>query len=647
MQIAKGFKEEELSPEEIRQLRNLSRLVRGDILRMTRLAQGGYPGGSFSSADLFVTLLASASVSPESPENSKRDRIVVSHGHTASAFYSALGRFDFFDLDDAVALYRKAGSIFDAHLERAVPGVEWSSGIAGQGLSASCGFALSARLKGLKPNIFVVMSDGEQQKGQIAEARRIAKKYRLNNITAIVDANNAQYAGRTAEVMPQNIKYEYIADGWDVIEISGHDHNEVYKALRRAIQIQSAPVLVLAHTVVGQGVSFMDGQSEYHSRTLTDEEYVEAMRELRVEPDLGEAADYRSAFGDYDLDLGDDAPGFCAAETGTALTYEPGDVLDTRTAFGRALADVAERNKGQDKCPVAVIDCGLASSVRTVEFAQKNRGSFFQFGIQEHATATVAGAMSVDGVLTVWADRGAFGLSQAYSQLKANDINRAHLKVVATHLGLDAARDGKAYQCLDYLALTSSLFGFRAVFPADANQTDRAFRYIARQPGNWVLGLGRSEVPVITDLAGRAFFGEGYEFEYGKVDLIRPGDHGVLITTGQMLSKAIEAWDVLNGDGLAPMLLHAACPKALEEGDDPVLVSALRKGRVVTYEDHCVKTGLGSLVANCIAQRGISCRLLKVGVERQGLSGEAEDVYRMMGLGVDRLVERSRKFLKR
>lgn len=647
MQIAKGFKEEELSPEEIRQLRNLSRLVRGDVLRMTRLALADHPGGSFSSTDLFVTLLASAGVAPDTPENPKRDRVVVSHVHTAAAFYSALGRLDFFDLDDAVALFRKAGSIFDALLERAVPGVEWASGIAGQGLSAACGFALSARVKGLKPNIFVVMSDGEQQKGQIAEARRIAKKYRLNNITALVDANNAQFSGRTSEVMPQNIKYEYIADGWDVIEISGHDHNEIYKALRRAIQIQSAPVLILAHTVVGQGVSFMEGQTEYNSRILTDDEYAEAMRELRVEPDLAEAADYRSAFGDFDLDLGDDATGFCAPETGSPFHYEPGKTVGNAEAFGRALVDVADRNKGQDRCPLAVLDCGLAASMHTLEFAQKHKSSFFQFGIQEHAVATVAGAMSVDGVVTVWADRGAFGLSQAYSQLKSNDLNRTHVKVVATHLGLDAARDGKSYQCLDYLALTSSLFGFKAVFPADANQTDRAFRYLLEQPGNWLLGLGCSSVPIVEDEGGKALFGEDYTFQYGKVDLVRPGEHGVLITTGQLLPSAIEAWSLLREEGLAPTLLHAASPKALEDGEDPTLLAALRKGRVVTYEDHCVKTGLGSHVANCIAQRGISCRLLKVGIERQGLSGDPEDVYRMMGLGVDRLVERARKFFKR
>ncbi|MBI5017073.1 MAG: transketolase [Deltaproteobacteria bacterium] len=647
MQIAKGFKEEELSAEEIRHLRNLSRLVRGDVLRMTQLAGGGHPGGSFSSVDLFVTLLASVNVSPELRDNPRRDRVVVSHGHTASAYYATLGRFDFFDLDDAVSLFRKAGSIFGGHVERTVPGVEWTTGCAGQGLAAGCGFALAARMKGLKPNVFVVMSDGEQQKGQVAEARRVAKKYRLNGITVLVDANNAQYAGRTSDILPQNVKYEYIADGWDVIEINGHDHNDVYKALRRAIQIQSAPVLVLAHTVAGHGVSFMENQTEYHSRCLSDEEYQEAMRELRIDADLAESADYRSAFDDFDLDVSEEATGHPVPEVGGPFSYGAGEKVENRSAVGRALADVADRNRGGDRCPIAVVDCGLAAAVRTVEFAQKNRGAFFQLGLQEHAAAVVAGAMSVEGVLTIWADYGAFGLSGAYDQLRMDDINRTHLKVFATHLGLDGGGDGRSHQCVDYLGLISSLFGVRAIFPADPNQADRAFRFMVQQPGNWVLGVGRSPLSVVLGDAGEPFFGGEYEFAYGRSDLVRRGEHGVILTTGEMLGRAVEAWDALRGEGLEPAVLHVACPKALEESEDPVLLQALRKGRVVTYEDHSVHSGLGAQVANYIARRGISCRLLKIGVERYGCSGAPDEVYRAMGLGVERLVERARKFLKR
>ncbi len=647
MQIPKGFREEELVVEQIRHLRNLSRLVRGDALRMLRLANTGSTGGALSSADLLVTLLASANLRPGLVDDPRRDRIVVSHGHVAPAVYGALGRLDFFDLDDAVGLYRKAGSVFAGDLERAVPGVEWTPGTLGGGLAAACGFSLAGRLRGLKYNVFAVMSDGEQQKGQVAEARRFAKRYRLNNLTAIVDANGAQGAGRGPETLSQNLKFEYIADGWDVIEISGHDHGEIYKALRRAIQIQSAPVLILAHTHLGAGVSFMEQEAEFRGRPPTEAEYREALRELKLDADLAEAEDYRAAFGDFDLDLGEPELETLPVVVGEPRLYPAGVEVPALEPLAAVLADVARGNRGAGATPVAVVDCAGPGAGATELFARENRDQYFHCGVQDQAAATVAGALSLEGVATVLVDAGAFVLDGAYPQLRLNDLNGTHLKILATHLGLDAGDHGTALQCLDYLSVVENLYGFRAVFPADANHADRVVRFVLGQPGNWVVGVGASPTAVVTDLDGRPFFGEGYEFEYGRVDLVRPGDHGVILTTGPMLGAALRLWEALRDRGLEPSVLHVSCPKALESSEDPVLLQCLRKGRVITYEDHNVHTGLGSRVANFIALRGISCRLLKVGAERYGLAGEPREVYRRLGLDPETLVPRLAKFLKR
>lgn len=647
MHIAKGFREEELTTEQIRYLRTLSRTVRGDVLRMIRLANSGHPAGSLSSVDLYVTLLASAALRPAQADDPRRDRIVVGHAHSAPAFYGTLGRLDFFDLDDAVALFRKAGSIFEGNLDRTVPGVEWTGGQLGLGLSAACGFALAARLNNLKYNVFVAMSDGEQLKGQVAEARRLAKRYRLNNITAIVDFNGGQGVSRASELTPQHVKFEYIADGWDVIEISGHDHNEIYKALRRGIQIQSAPVLVLAHTTAGSGVSFMERNPEYHERALTEEEYQEALRELRLDGDLTEAADYRDAFGEFDLDIAEEVGRVPVPVVGDPITYPAGSELETWKAFGEALRDVGERNRGDGACPIAVVDTSLPGTVGTDAFARENRENYFSFGVQDQAAATASGAMSLEEIVTVCVGKGVFGLDGAYNQLRLNDLNRTHVKVVLTHLGLDAGEDGKALQCIDYLSLLDSLFGFRAVFPADANHADRAFRYILGQPGNWALGLGGKATPIITDAEGKPFFGGEYEFRFGAVDLVRPGDHGVILVTGQMLCHALQVWEALLERGMEPSVLHVSSPKTLDGSEDPVLLQCLRKGRVITYEDHNVHTGLGSRVANYIAARGISCRLLKMGVERYGVSGSPAEVRRRLGLDPEALVAKALKFLKR
>lgn len=647
MHLGKGFREEELAGPAIRHLQRLARQVRGDVLRMSQLAGGRPVGGALSMVDMLVTLAAAADIDPSDPQNPKRDRIVVAHEEGAPTFYATLGRMDFFDLDDAVCLYRKAGSIFEGKLDRSVPGVEWCCGGPGQGLSAACGLALAARWNGHKPNIFVVMSDDEQQSGQVAEARRFAKKYRLNNITALIDGANLQVAGKTSEIMPQNLKYEYIADGWDVIEINGHDPAELYQAVRRASQIQSTPVLVLANTAMGAGVSFIENQVEFLSRGLTPDEFEEAMRELGESSDLSEAADYRSAFGDFDIEFEAETPRYYEVRTGGNHTYTAKERLTNIQAFGNALAEVGELNRQGDN-PLVVFDCAHAQSLALTTFAHKNHDRFLQCGLGIHAAASVASAMSGEGVASILVDYGVRSLDEVYNQLRLADVNRANLKIVATHLGLDAGSDGKSFHCLDYMGLAANLHGFKLILPADPNQTDRAFRYILRQPGNWILGLGRSETPVITGPKGSSpLFGGNYEFDYGQIVPVRPGENGVLLTTGQMLPKAIEAWAILNREHLAPALLHVSAPLALDDSENPELQKWLRKGRVITYEDHNVATGLGSRVAGIIARKGISSRLLTLGVNRYALSGDSEDLYRWMGLGVEALVEKARKFLKK
>lgn len=646
MQLAKGFKDEELPTQAVRGIRKLSRQVRGDILKMTRLAGGGAVGGALSVVEVLVTLVASADLDPLDPDNPKRDRLVVSHEHATPAYYATLGRMDFFDLDDAVCLYKRAGSIFEGRPDRKVPGVEWCCGVPGQGLSAACGLSLAARWTGYKPNIFVVMSDEEQQCGQVAEARRFAKKYRLNNITAIIDANNVQSAGKTSEVMPQNLKYEYIADGWDVIEINGHDPAELYQAVRRASQIQSTPVLVLANTNMGSGVSFIENQAEFYTRGVTAAEFEEAMKELGESADLAEGYDYRSTFGDFDFEVDKEEPRYLNFETGKPHSYGLKERLGNTTAFGNALADIGQISKAADQ-PLVVFDCGHSQNIDMSAFVGKYGDKFIQAGLGNHAAATIAAAMSADGIAVVMVDFGVQALAEVYNQLRMADINNANLKVVATRIGLDAGAEGKAMHSVDYAGLAANLFGFKLLVPADPNQTDRALRFMMAEPGNWIMGIGATETPVLNDGAGKAIFGGDYKFEYGKVDVLRHGEHGVIITSGQMVSKAIEAWAILNKDGMAPTLLNVSCPFALDEVESPEFLKALRSGRVITYEDHNVRTGLGSRVAQVIAKRGVSCRLLTMGVDRYSLSGAPEDLYKWMGIDVESFVEKARKFLKR
>ena len=223
MGIKKGFDREKLAREDIEFLKSFAKKCRGDIIRMTTLSASGHPGGSMSSIDIYSVLYGLCDVDPANPYKPERDRIVVSHGHTSPGVYSALGNYGFFDVNYAVLTFRTAGYQFEGHIAKSVPGVEWDTGNLGQGLSAACGFALSSRLHNFNNQVYCLMGDGEQTKGQIGEARRFAVKYKLNNLTVIIDKNGLQIGGKTTDIMPNNIAENFKADGFHVIEINGHD----------------------------------------------------------------------------------------------------------------------------------------------------------------------------------------------------------------------------------------------------------------------------------------------------------------------------------------------------------------------------------------------------------------------------------------
>ncbi len=649
MVIGKGFKEEELSGHGVREIRGLARQVRADVLKMAQVAGKTPVGGALSVVETLLTVILGSDIDPADPANPKRDRIVVSHENAVMAYYSALGRLDFFDLDDAIGLYGKAGSIFEGRLDRAVPGVEWGATQGGQGIAVACGLALAARWKGNKPNVFVLMSDEEQQRGEIGEARRFAKKYRLNNITAIIDANNAQVAGKTSEVMPQNIKYEYIADGWDVIEINGHDPAELYQAIRRASQIQSTPVLVIANTTVGAGVSFMENQLEFMNRPLGEEEFSEAVRELGESPDLAEALDYRTAFGDFEFDYLVSEQEEGDLDVGDPKTYRAGDSLSNIDAMGEALASVGDSTAATGRAALAVFDCAHAPRTGLLPFAQRHHERFLQCGLSGRAAVTVASSMSIEGVSALVTDYGVYAIGDVFAQLRNADQNRSGVKIVATHLGVDAGAEGKSLHCIDYIGSVANLPGFNLILPADPNETDRALRFMLNAPGNWIMGVNSTQAPVILNGEGEPVFAGAYQFEYGKSISVRPGEGGVILSTGHMLPRALRLWELLEGEGMAPELIHVPCPLAVDREDveDEPLLRALRKGRVIILEDHIKTTGLGARIANVVAKRGISCRLLGLGLTRYSFSGDPSELLRLAGLEPEKVAPQAKKFLKR
>ena len=623
------FFNHEITEEEIKELKELSRLCRGDILKMTTLAGCGHPGGSMSSIDIYLTLLKFANLNPDNIEDLNRDRIVISHGHISPCAYSALGRMEFFPIDEAIAYFRKAESIFEGHVERDIPGIEWTTGNLGQGLSAACGFAVASKVLGIQNHIFVLMGDGEQQKGQISEARRFATKFNLTNITVLIDYNRLQISGEIFDVMPQDIKANYESDGWEVLYINGHDFKEIFDAIKYSVNKKDKPVAIIARTVMGKGVSFMENKEKYHGSALSEDQLVDALKELNIENDLNKYKEMRKNFKRKtykeikypEIEI----------NTGKPKDYEKNVLTDNRSAFGNALLDLADLNKGK----FVVYDCDLTGSVKTKSFGDKYPENFFQSGIQEHNTATMAGATSLFPVISIFADFGVFGVDETYNQHRLNDINHTNLKLVCTHIGLNVGEDGKTHHCIDYIGIFSNLYGYKLIIPADPNQTDRAFRYMVKEKGNFFLGMGRAKTPVIIDDNGNPIFAGDYKFEYGKADLLRDGDKGAIITYGSLIPRAIKAWEILKEKGILVKVYNMSTPKDI---DTKMLKDSANTGLIITYEDHNVYTGIGTIIAKELFKNNIQTKLINLGIENYAYSGIPDEIYDCAGLSVERLV---------
>lgn len=264
--------------------------ARIDALNMVYRAQSGHIGGSFSMMDMLTVLYDQVmNIDPKQPHWEKRDRFVLSKGHCTPALYSVLANKGYFPKED-LAGFRNADSYLSGHAEINIPGVDMSTGSLGQGLSVACGMALAAKLDNQDYRVYSIHGDGELQEGMIWEAAMTAAKFELDNLVAIIDNNRLQLDGTVEEMMPSlyPLKEKLEAFGWHVLVCDGHDFAELCTAFEEAKTVKNKPVAIIAQTVKGKGVSFMENDGSWHGSVPTEEQYQIALRELNWQLQNGE-----------------------------------------------------------------------------------------------------------------------------------------------------------------------------------------------------------------------------------------------------------------------------------------------------------------------------------------------------------------------
>lgn len=600
----RGCKRDALDQGSKLQLEAFVAKAKYDAIRMVQSAGSGHIGGSLSSAECLALALLCT-------DEHAGDRVIVSHGHIAPIYYSLLGNMGYFDPEMAIAGLRKGG-VFEGHPSLKVPGVRWCSGMLGQGLSVGAGFALAQKCKGKNGRVVVLMGDGEQNKGQILEAARFAAKYQLDNLYCIVDWNRLQASGETEDVMPQNLEKLFVASGCSVEVIDGHDLDDIYNALRNK---SDCPKVILAKTIMSNGVKEVENDYHFHG-ALPPAQILD-----RALGTLCRIAENAPVFAQH-IPVQEDAAQVVLSDR---IVYKPDKKYACRDAVSRAVLQACEQNP-----LLTVLDCDLVGSMKLQSLQNSVNGQLIECGISEHNAASVAAGLAKAGVPSFWFDFGVLNLDEAYSQIRMAQINKAPIKLISTHCGLDVGEDGKTHQCTDYIGVASQLYDVRLIIPADANQADAAVQEMLRTDKMSILACGRSALPVILDEAGEPLYAKSNCL---GTTIVRQGDAAAIFACGTMVHKAVNVAERLKQEGICVRVINVSEPLALTQ--DWVL-DAAQTGIVITYEDHNVRTGLGSIVASKLAGR-ILCQFKQMGLQEHGGSACPDSLFERAGLSEDDL----------
>ncbi|MBS1266597.1 MAG: 1-deoxy-D-xylulose-5-phosphate synthase [Candidatus Woesearchaeota archaeon] len=269
--------------KDYKKLEKMSKQIRIDALKMISAANSGHPGGSLSAADIITVLyFYEMNYKVDDPDWPDRDRFILSKAHCCPALYAAMAHAGYFDIKDTLK-FRELGSPFQGHSSKVhLKGIETSGGLLGQGLSVAIGIALAGKLDKKKYQVYCMLGDGELDEGQVWEAVMSASKFRLNNLTAIIDSNKIQLSGKVKDIKPLNpLVDKWKSFGWNVIEINGHNFKKIIWAFKKAKKTKHKPTVIIANTVKGKGVKFMENKWEWHGKPPDQDQLKKALSELK------------------------------------------------------------------------------------------------------------------------------------------------------------------------------------------------------------------------------------------------------------------------------------------------------------------------------------------------------------------------------
>ncbi len=589
---------------DIGELSKLAKLIRYYILTSTTEAGSGHPTSSLSAVELMTGLFFGGVFRFDAgrPAYENNDRIIFSKGHASPLLYSLWAAAGNVSEQELMSL-RKFGSPLEGHPTMAFPYTEAATGSLGQGLPIGVGMALNAKyLDKLPYRTFVLLGDSEMAEGSQWEAIQIAAHYRLNNLIAILDVNRLGQRGETMYGHDVDAyKKRAGAFGWKTIVIDGHSLPDVLSAYRSAIRSKDRPVIIIAKTVKGKGVPFIEDKNGWHGKALSRDDLrlaLDALGEVELSTRGAIAAPpKKKPDGRTPQDV--DGP-----------SYPEEKPVATRRAYGNALARIFLKYP-----EIVSLDGEVSNSTYAEIFAKRDAERFFEMFVAEQNMVGAALGLSRRGKIPFVSTFAAF-FTRAFDQIRMSQYSEANIKCVGSHAGVSIGEDGSSQMGLEDLAMFRTILGSVVLYPCDAVCTERLVEQAARHKGIVYIRTTRSETPIL--------YGVSEEFPIGGSKVVKQSDADAvtIVAAGITLFEALAAYEELRKEGVTARVIDLYSVKPVDE--ETLIKAARETSAIVTVEDHFAEGGIGDAVRSALTT--LPARVYSLAVTKMPKSGKPQEL---------------------
>lgn len=583
----------------------LAKLIRYYILVSTTKAGSGHPTSSLSATDLMAVLFFGGFFRADlnKPDYFNNDRLIFSKGHAAPllyALYAATGKVS----EKELLTLRKFGSNLEGHPAMSFPYTEAATGSLGQGLSIGAGMAMNAKMEKLNYKTYVLLGDSEMVEGQVWESLAWASHNKLDNLIAIADINSLGQRGQTMYGYDlESYQKKIEAFGWQVLVINGHNIQEIFKVFTQAQKIKNKPTMIIAKTVKGKGIKFLESKNGWHGKTLNQEELQQALVELgKVNKNIIGQVKKPTIIKTTNKKI--------KLVSQSNKEYKIGELVATRKAYGESLVKLFSENQN-----MVVLDAETSNSTYAELFKNVYPERFLEMFIAEQNMLSVALGLSRRGKKPFVSSFAAF-LSRAYDQIRMSQYSNPNLVICGSHAGVSIGTDGPSQMALEDLAMMRAILNSIVLYPSDATMTEALMKLVAKYNGLTYIRTTREALPVL--------YSKKEKFKIGGSKILRRSKNDIVTVVGAGITvyESLKAYEELKKQGINIRVIDLYSIKPL---DLITLRVALQETKnMIVAEDHHKEGGIYEAVTGVLS--GEFGKIYSLAVNKMPTSGQPNEL---------------------